>query len=117
MSTLTPVIASGSTNGRLVTVGATASPGTLIHTAVTGTTSIDQILVYACNTGTATQKLTIEWGSTTAPDDLIEVGIPAESGLVLVAPQLRLNNGAVVRAFTATAGVVNIACTVDRWTP
>ena len=35
-------------------------------TAVTGTTSIDQIVVYACNTGTATQKLTIEWGGTTA---------------------------------------------------
>ena len=117
MSTLTPVIASGSTNGRLIKVGQVETPGTLIHTAVTGTTSIDQILVYACNTGTATQKLTIEWGGTTAPDDLIEVGIAGESGLVLVVPQLRLNNGAVVRAFAAAANVVNIACTVDRWTP
>ncbi len=117
MSTLTPVIASGSANGRLIKVGQVETPGTLIHTAVTGTTSIDQILVYACNTGTATQKLTIEWGGTTAPDDLIEVGIPAESGLVLVAPQLRLNNGLAIRAFAAASNVINIACTVDRWTP
>ncbi len=40
---------SGSTNGRLIKVVATATAGTLIHTAVTGTTNIDEIHLYAVN--------------------------------------------------------------------
>lgn len=115
MSTVTPVIASGSTNGRLIKVAATATPGTTIHTAVSGTSSIDQLVIYAGNTDAVARKLTIEWGGTTSPDDLIEVTIPGESGLVLVVPKLRLQDSLVVKAFAATANVINVACTVDRY--
>ena len=45
MAALTPVIPSGSTNGRPVLVVATATLGTTLHTAVTGTTDMDEIYV------------------------------------------------------------------------
>lgn len=106
---------SGSTNGRGIKVVATATAGTLIHTAVAGTSPEDEIWLYAHNTSASAVKLTLEWGGTTAPDDHIEISIPAEgAGLVLVAPGILLQNGLVVRAFAATANVINIFGYVNR---
>lgn len=110
-----PVILSGAgAGGRNIKVVATATPGTVIHTAVSGFTQIDEIWLWATNTDTTPRKLTIEWGGSTSPDDLIEETIPAESGLVLVVPGLRLNNGLGIKAFCATANVVMIAGHVNR---
>lgn len=103
---------SGSTNGRAVKVAATATAGTTIHTA--HATSIDEVWLWAVNTDTTARKLTIEWGGTSSPDDLIEVTIPAEGGLVLVVPGLVVTGSVVVRAFAATANVVNIVGFVNR---
>jgi len=106
---------SGSTNGRGIKVAATATAGTLIHTAVAGTSSEDEIWLYAHNTSASTVKLTLEWGGTTSPDDLIEVTIPVDgTGLVLVAPGILLQNGLVVRAFAGNANVINIFGYVNR---
>lgn len=104
-------------NGRMIKVAATATPGTTIHTAVTGTTSVDEIWLWAVNSDTTPRKLTIEWGGTTSPDDTIEQTIPAESGLIMVVSGLRLNNGLVVKAFAATANVILIGGQVNRYTP
>lgn len=105
---------SASTNGRPVKVAATATTGTTIHTAVTGTTDIDEIWLYAVNSDTTVRKLTLEWGGTTSPDDLIEEDIPAESGLFLIAPGLTLQNGLLVTAFAETANVILIHGFVNR---
>jgi hypothetical protein len=105
-------ILSGSTNGRPVKVVATATAGTTIHTA--HATSIDEVWLWAVNTDTTARKLTIELGGTSSPDDLIEVTIPAEGGLVLVAPGLSVTGSVVVRAFCATANVVNVVGFVNR---
>lgn len=113
---ISAVIASGSTNGRLIKVAATATAGTLLHTAVSGTSDMDEITIEAVNTDTTDRKLTIEFGGVAAPDDLIEVTIPAESGLVMVVNGARLQNGLVVRAFAATANVINCLVTVNRIT-
>ena len=99
---------SGSTNGRGIKIAQTATAGTLIHTSVSGTTSWDEVWIYAVNTGTSSVKLTLEWGGVTSPDDLIEVTVPAESGLFLIAPGLLLQNSLVLRAFAATADVISI---------
>lgn len=109
---------SGSTNGRLIKVAATATAGTTIHTAVSGTTdgTYDEIWLYAVNSDASDRKLTIEWGGVTAPDDLIELTVRAESGLVLVVPGLVLQNGTIVRAFAATANVVMIGGFVNKIT-
>jgi hypothetical protein len=106
---------SGSTNGRGIKVAATATAGTLIHTAVAGTSSEDEIWLYAHNTSASGIKLTLEWGGTTSPDDHIEVNVGAEgTGLILVAPGILLQNGLVVRAFAGTANVINIFGYVNR---
>jgi hypothetical protein len=114
MATYTKTLLSGSTNGRPIKVAATATPGTTIHTAVSGTSSIDEVWLWAQNTDTTDRKLTIEFGGTTSPDDLFEVTIPAESGLMSVVPGLPLNNGLVVKAFAASANVVTLSGYVNR---
>ena len=116
MPTLTKRILSGSTTGLSILVAATATPGTLIHTAVAGVADMDEIYLYAINTDTVDRKLTLEWGSTTAPDNLIEFTVLAESGLYLIAPGLLLQNGLIVRAFAAAASVVAIHGWVNRIT-
>lgn len=106
---------SGSTNGKGIKVAATATAGTLIHTAVTGTSSLDEIWLYAHNTSGSTVKLTLEWGGVAAPDDHIEINIGSEgTGLILVAPGILLQNALVVRAFAGTANVINIFGYVNR---
>lgn len=113
----TPVLLSGSTSGRPIKVVATATPGTLIHTAVSGATSFDEVSLWCQNTDSTNRLLTIELGGVTSPDDLIEITIPAESGLLLVLDAHRLNGGVVIRAFAATANVLTIIGEVNRMVP
>ena len=113
--TISRQLLSGSTNGRGVKVAATATPGTTIHTA--HATSLDEVWLWCVNSDTVARKLTVEFGGTTSPDDLIEVSIPSESGLVLVSPGLTVTGGVVVRAFAATANVLVVMGHVNRITP
>jgi hypothetical protein len=114
MATFTKTLLSGSTNGKAILVAATATPGTTIHTAVAGTSSLDEIWLYAVNSSGEGVKLTIEWGETTAPNGNIELTIPGESGLILVVPGLLLQNSLVVKAFANTANVICIHGYVNR---
>ena len=115
MATYTKTLLSGGTNGKSIKVAATATAGTLIHTAVSGTSSMDEIWLYAHNSSASQVKLTIEWGEATAPDGHMEVNLAAEgTGLVLVTPGILLQNGLTVRAFAGTANVVTINGYVNR---
>lgn len=115
MATYSKQLLSASTNGKAVKVAATATAGTLIHTAVSGTSSLDEVWLYAHNTSSASVKLTLEWGEATAPDGNIEINIGAEgTGLVLVSAGLLLQNGLTVKAFASTANVINIFGYVNR---
>lgn len=118
MATFTKEKLSGSTDGRAIKVAATATPGTLIHTGSSTAAVYDEIWLYAMNTDTTARKLTIEWGGVTAPDDLLELTIQPEAGLVLIAPGLLIKGNAstalIVRAFCATANVVTIHGYVNR---
>lgn len=116
MATFGKQLLSGGTNGKNIKVVQTATAGTLIHTAVTGTTNFDEVWLWAQNTDTVDRKLTIEWGEATAPDGNIEVTIPAESGPVLVIPGWLLQNGLTIKAFAATANVVVVNGYVNRIT-
>jgi hypothetical protein len=108
---------SASTDGRGIKVGATATPGTLIHTALANVAANewDEIWLRVVNTSGAAVKLTLEWGGTTAPDDQIEITIPAESGFSEVIPGHVLQNGKEVRAFAATADVLVVHGYVNRY--
>jgi len=119
MATFTKNHLSGSTDGRMIKVAQTATAGTTIHTGSTTTTTFHEVWLYAVNSDTTNRKLTIEWGGTSSPDDLIELTVTAESGLVLVVPGLVLQGNAtalVVRAFAASANVISIAGYVNEIT-
>jgi hypothetical protein len=117
MATYSKHVLSGTpADGRNVKVAATATAGTLIHTAIAGTSDLDEIWLYACNTSAADLKMTIEYGGVASPDDLTEVTIATEAGWVLVCPGLLLQNGLIVRAFDATGNVTMINGYVNRIT-
>lgn len=116
MSSIAKLPLSGSTQGKGIKVVATSTAGTTIHTAVAGTTNMDEIWLYAFNSHTADVVLTIEWGEATAPDGNIIATIPYKQGLYLIAPGLLLQNGLVVKAFAASANVITIHGFVNRIT-
>src|SRR5687768_475886 len=106
MATYSKQKLSGSTDGMGVSVAATATPGTTVHTAAASPT-LDEIWLYAVNTGASAVKLTVEFGGATGVDN-IEVTVAAESGLVLVVPGLLLTNAKVLKAFAGTASVITL---------
>ena len=116
MASYGKVLLSGSTNGKQIKVAATATAGTTIHTAVSGTSDLDEIWLYAINSSTSPVKLTIEWGEATAPDGNIEITLAAEDGYSLIVPGLLLQNSLVVKAFASTADVILINGYVNRIT-
>ncbi len=111
MATFTKTKLSASTDGRAIKVAATATAGDTIHTGSGTATTYDEVWIYAQNTSGSDVKLTLEWGGTTAPDDLIELTITAEAGLTLVAPGLLIKGNAsplIVKAFAATTNVITL---------
>lgn len=112
MANYSKLILSGSTDGKGIKVTQTATAGDTIHTA--HATALDEIWIYAVNSGTPSVKLTVEWGEATAPDGNIECSVPGESGLQLIIPGLLLTNSLVVKAFAGTANVIIIHGFVNR---
>jgi hypothetical protein len=121
VATYTKVKLSGSTDGRAIKVVATSiGSGTTIHTGSSTATTYDEIWLYAQNTDTSAVKLTIGWGGTTDPDDLIEVTVQPEAGLVCIAPGLLIKGNAttalIVKAAAASANVITIHGFVNQIT-
>lgn len=119
MATFAKQTLSSSTDGRAILITQTATAGTTIHTGSSTATTFDEVWLYATNTSSSSVKLTVEWGGTSVPGDLIEVTVPAESGLTLVIPGLVIKGNAtplVVRAFASTGSVVTVSGFVNRIT-
>jgi len=116
MSTYSRQLLSGSTNGREIPVAATATPGTLLHTAIAGTASFDEIYLWASNVTGSAATLTLEWGGVTDPGDHMvkQYSIPANSAPIPIATGQVLQNGLVCRAFSGTASAINIGWYVNR---
>lgn len=111
MATYTKAKLSGSTDGKAIKVTGTNTAGAVtIHTAVSGTTNLDEIYLYAQNNDAdgETRTLTIEFGGTTDPDNLIILPIPCKAGLVPICDGLMLQNAQVVKAFADEANDVQI---------
>lgn len=107
---------SGSTNGRVIPVAATATPGTLLHTAIAGTAGFDELYVWVSNVTGAAATLTIEFGGVTDPGDHIvkQFSIPANSPPIPIITGQVLQNGLAVRAFSGTASALNVSGYVNR---
>ena len=119
MATFSKIALSGSTDGRMIKVAQTVTAGTTLHTGSATATTFDEIWLYAVNSSASTVKLNVEWGGVTSPDDLIEFTVPAEDGLYVIVAGLVIKGNAtplLVRAFAATAHVINIAGYVNRIT-
>jgi len=112
MATFSKQLLSASTSGKGVLVAATATAGTLIHTA--HATAQDEVWLYAVNTSTSSVKLTIEWGEATAPNGNIEVTVLPEAGLLTIVAGLILTGGLTVKAFAATTNVIVMHGFVNR---
>ena len=93
---------------------ATATAGTLIHTAVSGTSSMDEVYLYASNIHTADVVLTIEWGGAGVTTKYIVKTIPKNVGRILVIDGQPIGNANVIRAFAATTNVVTITGFVNQ---
>lgn len=116
MASYSRQLLSGSTNGRAIPVAATATPGTLVHTAQSGTSGFDEVYLWASNVTAAAATLTVEWGGVTDPGDHIvkSYSIPANSPPIPIVTGQVLQNGLVVRAFSGTASAINVAGYVNR---
>lgn len=116
MAVYTRRLLSGSTNGRAIPVAATATPGTAIHTAATGTESFDELYLWATNVTGSDATLTIEWGGVTSPGDhmVSVITIPARSPPIPIVTGQVLNNGLLVKAFSGTASAINLTGYVNR---
>lgn len=98
---------SGAADGKGVKVVATGSAGTTIHTAQASATLVDVVTLYATNTNTTVETVTLQWGGTTSVDDDIIVQVPAKA-TVPIAVDLILRNSLVAKAYSTTANVVSI---------
>lgn len=107
---------SGSANGRPIPVVATATAGTLLHTAVGGTTAFDELYMWASNVTTAPATLTVEFGGVADPGDhLVKAyNIPANSPAIPIAVGQRVQGGVAVRAFGGTASAINVTGYYNR---
>jgi hypothetical protein len=108
---ITKEFLSGSTNGRPIKLVATATPGTLLHTA--HATSKDEVSVYLSNTSAGDVEVTVEFGGVTSPDDHIKFTVPAND-TILAVPGVPLSNSLVARAFAGSANVITATGYVNR---
>lgn len=107
---------SGSANGKMIAVAATATPGTLVHQAIAGTTGYDEVYAWVSNVTSAAVLLTIEWGGASNPADhaVHQLSIPANSPAIPILTGQVLQNGLNVQAFASAAGALNVFGYVNR---
>ena len=105
----TKKLLSGSTNGKVILISATASTGNTIHTAVSGTSSLDEIYLYGTNTSASAVVVNVEWGeANTSPSTNTILTIPPKTGRYVIADGRLLQNGLVVTIFASVTNTVVI---------
>jgi hypothetical protein len=118
MATYSKVLLSGSTQGQPITVVATASTGTTIHSTGTSNTIIDEVWLYANNTSTSPALLTVQFGGTGAVQHAKPITLAPQSGDVLIVAGLPLTGTGsaanTIAAFAATASVITISGYINR---
>ena len=99
---------SGSTHGRGIKLTGTATGSSVtIHTATADATMVDVVTLYASNFDTVTRTVSLEWGGTTSPDDILTFQVPPKSTVCLI-PDLVLRNTLIVKGWADVANMVSI---------
>ncbi len=119
MATFTKLaLSGGNADGLGITVVATATAGTTIHTGPSASATIDEIWLYANNTASTAVVLTIEFGGVSVTKDIIQTSIAASpSGLVLVCAGLIIQGNAtqkIIKAFAGSASKIELFGFVNR---
>lgn len=103
--TISPTLLSESDEGKMILVAAGTSPGTLLHTTTAVADEVDVVSLFAVNMDTSSIYLTVQWGGTTANDQII-LQIAPKAAPVQVVFRWRLTGGKEIRAFASTANKV-----------
>jgi hypothetical protein len=118
MATYVKTLLSSSALGAPITVAATSSPGTTIHTTGVSASIIDEVWLYANNTSTSPVLLTVQFGGTSSPQHAKPITLAPQSGDVLIIAGLPLVGtdpaGSEIKAFAATASVITISGYINR---
>ncbi len=116
MTTFTKAKLSASTDGKPILIAATATAGTLVHTAVAGTTNFDEVWLWLVNNSASDCLATIEYGDAAAGSN-IQYLVLSRDGLKCVLPGLPLQNGATVKVFAAVTNVLSASGFVNQIAP
>ena len=105
----------GAADGTGIKLAVDSGTYTTIHTSSGTPSHIDEVWLYASNTDATDRKVSLQFGGTTDPDDIIEVTVGAEAGLVLLVPGLVLKGGSLVlKGAAAVADKVTVFGYVNR---
>ncbi len=111
---ITPIIPSESTSGTPILLAEVATPGDLLHTAVAGSSSVDECYFYAYNDDTVERDITYQLGGVAAKDSVTRT-IQPKSGETLEIPGHRYNGGVSLRAFGSVTNKIAVSMTINRW--
>lgn len=112
MSVARIVPSGGSADGKPTKIAATATAGTLFHTTVAAPV-LSEIWLWLTNTSASDVIVTVEFGAATAPDCNVKFTVPA-SDTILAIPGITLAGSLTVKAFAATANVINMAGHINQ---
>ena len=106
----------GAADGTGIKLDIDSGAYTTIHTSSAGQAGhIDEIWLYGSNTHTSDIKVTLQFGGSDDPDDIIEITVGAEAGLVLLVPGLVLKgNGLGLKGAAAVASKVTAFGYINR---
>jgi hypothetical protein len=117
LATFKKRILSSCSYGQPLYVNSSSATGTLLHTAVAGTTAgtYDEIWLFAYNGDSAAQTLTTQIGGTEGSlvNNLI-CTLASKSGLQLIVPGLILQNGLEVRASASKTSVITLSGFINQ---
>lgn len=108
MPVFTKTLLSSSTWGKNIPVTTVNGTYTLVHTAVSGVSALDEVYLYTFNNFGSTIPVTISWGGTTVSDQFT-VNVPSNgNGRLLIVDGRLLQNGQTIQASTTQAGTNGI---------
>jgi hypothetical protein len=106
--------------GAGILLTSTGVPGVLVHQTNNNAVDVDEIWLYANNTGTSDASLTLYWGLTGATNVLGPIVAQAYAGPTLISPGLVLegsgSTASVIYGTSSIASGINVYGYVNRIT-